>query len=196
MAKRALIKIRDQYRQGRRADLRFWQQGRPGYGEMLLCQGFSGRVSHRGNGGLMPERRKKYVKDVSFILDIGGQDMKAMWLDGGIITNILGERSMFLRMRIFSGKLCFITEYSHSKDCRGCFFFSPSCGVGQPVYGVYEQQHHHGAAERKRTPGYHGRTLPVYYRKRFHQGGAPFQPGFPGGNGSWCRAELLRTMPC
>ena len=34
----------------------------------------------------------KYVKDVSFILDIGGQDMKAIWLDHGIITNILVMR--------------------------------------------------------------------------------------------------------
>ena len=31
----------------------------------------------------------KYVKDASFILDIGGQDMKAIWLDHGIITNIV-----------------------------------------------------------------------------------------------------------
>ena len=31
----------------------------------------------------------KYVKDASFILDIGGQDMKAIWLENGVITNIL-----------------------------------------------------------------------------------------------------------
>ena len=31
----------------------------------------------------------KYVKDVSFILDIGGQDMKAIWVDQGVITNIV-----------------------------------------------------------------------------------------------------------
>ena len=32
---------------------------------------------------------KKYVQDATFLLDIGGQDMKAMWLDNGIITNIV-----------------------------------------------------------------------------------------------------------
>ena len=29
------------------------------------------------------------VPDASFVLDIGGQDMKALWLDGGIITDIV-----------------------------------------------------------------------------------------------------------
>ena len=32
---------------------------------------------------------RKYVEDATFILDIGGQDMKAIWLDNGIITNIV-----------------------------------------------------------------------------------------------------------
>ena len=31
----------------------------------------------------------KYIKDATFILDIGGQDMKAIWIDNGIITNIV-----------------------------------------------------------------------------------------------------------
>ena len=32
---------------------------------------------------------KHISKEVSFILDIGGQDMKAIWIDNGIITNIV-----------------------------------------------------------------------------------------------------------
>lgn len=32
---------------------------------------------------------QKYVSDATFILDIGGQDMKAIWMDNGVITNIL-----------------------------------------------------------------------------------------------------------
>ena len=32
---------------------------------------------------------EKYVDDVSFILDIGGQDMKAIWISNGIATNIV-----------------------------------------------------------------------------------------------------------
>ena len=176
VAKRALIKIRDQYRQAG-ARLKILAAGTTGYGEMLFARAFQAEY-HTVETVAHARAAEKYVKDVSFILDIGGQDMKAMWLDGGIITNILVNEACSSGCGSFLEN---ITEYSHSKDCRGCFFFSPSCGAGQPVYGVYEQQHHHGAAERKRTPGYHGRTLPVYYRKRFHQGGAPFQPGFPGG---------------
>ena len=32
-------------------------------------------------------------------LDIGGQDMKAIWIDNGIITNICCQRSLLLRLR-------------------------------------------------------------------------------------------------
>ena len=31
----------------------------------------------------------RYVDDATFILDIGGQDMKAIWIDHGIVTDIL-----------------------------------------------------------------------------------------------------------
>ncbi len=31
----------------------------------------------------------KYTPDATFLLDIGGQDMKAIWLDNGVITNIV-----------------------------------------------------------------------------------------------------------
>ena len=32
---------------------------------------------------------EKYIDGVSFILDIGGQDMKAVWVDNGVVTNIV-----------------------------------------------------------------------------------------------------------
>ena len=32
---------------------------------------------------------EKYVDGVTFILDIGGQDMKAVWIDNGVVTNIV-----------------------------------------------------------------------------------------------------------
>ena len=87
VAKRALIKIRDQYRQAG-AKLKILAAGTTGYGEMLFAKAFQAEyhtvetVAHARAAG-------KYVKDATFILDIGGQDMKAMWLDKGIITNIL-----------------------------------------------------------------------------------------------------------
>ena len=61
--------------------------GTTGYGEMLFAKAFRSdfhmveTVSHA-------EAAVKYAPDVSFILDIGGQDMKAIRLDGGIITAI------------------------------------------------------------------------------------------------------------
>jgi len=61
--------------------------GTTGYGELLFAKAFKSdfhmveTVSHA-------EAAVKYAPDVSFILDIGGQDMKAIRLDGGIITAI------------------------------------------------------------------------------------------------------------
>lgn len=87
VAKRALIKIRDQYRQAG-ARLKILAAGTTGYGEMLFARAFQAEY-HTVETVAHARAAEKYVKDVSFILDIGGQDMKAMWLDGGIITNIL-----------------------------------------------------------------------------------------------------------
>ncbi|MGI6008019.1 MAG: acyl-CoA dehydratase activase [Ruminococcus sp.] len=87
VAKRALIKIRDRYKK-EGANLHILAAGTTGYGEMLFAKAFQAEyhtvetVAHARAAG-------KYVKDATFILDIGGQDMKAMWLDKGIITNIL-----------------------------------------------------------------------------------------------------------
>lgn len=87
VAKRALIQIRNNYEKAG-AKLHILAAGTTGYGEMLFAKAFQAEyhtvetVAHARAAG-------KYVPDASFILDIGGQDMKAMWLDKGIITNIL-----------------------------------------------------------------------------------------------------------
>ena len=54
---------------------------------------------------------EKYVKDATFILDIGGQDMKAIWLDHGIITNILVNEACSSGLRFFPGELCRLPAY-------------------------------------------------------------------------------------
>ena len=62
--------------------------GTTGYGEEMTAEAFGAdyhtveTVAH-ANGVL------KYVPDASFVLDIGGQDMKAIWINNGIITNIM-----------------------------------------------------------------------------------------------------------
>ena len=59
-----------------------------GYGEELVKNAF------RCDYGLVETvahftAAKYFMPDVDFIIDIGGQDMKAIWLDNGVITNIV-----------------------------------------------------------------------------------------------------------
>lgn len=87
VAKKALISLRDSYREAG-VELDIIAVGTTGYGELLFAEAFDVEchvvetVAHARAAG-------KYVEDASFILDIGGQDMKAIWLDDGIITNIV-----------------------------------------------------------------------------------------------------------
>lgn len=87
VARDALIALRDRYRKAG-ATLDIIAVGSTGYGELLFSKAFNTEchvvetVAHARAAG-------KYVKDATFILDIGGQDMKAIWLDNGIITNIV-----------------------------------------------------------------------------------------------------------
>lgn len=87
VVKEALIAVRNRYREAG-VQLEILSAGTTGYGERLLHKAFSAdchvveTVAHARATG-------KYVPDATFILDIGGQDMKAIWLDQGIITNIL-----------------------------------------------------------------------------------------------------------
>ncbi|GMO51845.1 MAG: 2-hydroxyacyl-CoA dehydratase [Termitinemataceae bacterium] len=61
--------------------------GTTGYGELLFDKAF-GADYHTVETVAHAAAAAHYVPDVSFILDIGGQDMKAINLSGGIVTNI------------------------------------------------------------------------------------------------------------
>ncbi len=87
VAKKALIEMRDRYRRAGAA-LEIVAAGTTGYGEMLFSRAFSIRT-HMVETVAHARAAKKYVPDATFLLDIGGQDMKAIWLDGGVITNIV-----------------------------------------------------------------------------------------------------------
>ena len=87
VAKDALLKVRDKY-ENAGASLNIIAAGSTGYGELLFNKAF-GTECHVVETVAHARAAQKYVKDVSFILDIGGQDMKAIWVDNGIITNIL-----------------------------------------------------------------------------------------------------------
>ncbi len=81
-----LVKMRDTYRaQG--VELIIRAAGVTGYGEILFAKAF-GADYHTVETVAHAEAARKIAPDVSFILDIGGQDMKAIRIQGGIVTAI------------------------------------------------------------------------------------------------------------
>ncbi len=62
--------------------------GTTGYGEMLFDRAYHADY-HVVETVAHSTAATHYVDDASFVLDIGGQDMKAIWLDDGIVTDIL-----------------------------------------------------------------------------------------------------------
>ena len=67
---------------------RFWQPGRPVMEKCCFHAHFSAET-HAVETVLYARAAAKYTPDATFLLDIGGQDMKAIWLDNGVITNIV-----------------------------------------------------------------------------------------------------------
>ncbi len=87
VAKNALLAMRDRYREAGAA-LEILGVGTTGYGEQLFANAFSAEY-HVVETVAHARAAAKYVPDATFLLDIGGQDMKAIWLDNGVITNIV-----------------------------------------------------------------------------------------------------------
>ena len=87
VAKKALIDLRERYRRAN-VRLEILGVGTTGYGENLFARAFSAEC-HVVETVAHAQAAAKYVPDATFILDIGGQDMKAIWLDRGVITNIV-----------------------------------------------------------------------------------------------------------
>ena len=87
VAKNALIGIREKYKKAG-AVLDILGVCTTGYGEQLFARAFSAEC-HVVETVAHVRGVERYVKDASFILDIGGQDMKAIWLNHGVITNIV-----------------------------------------------------------------------------------------------------------
>lgn len=87
VAKNALINMREIYKkQG--VTLNIIAAGTTGYGELLFANAFDTEC-HVVETVAHARAAAKYVEDTSFVLDIGGQDMKAIWIDNGIIKNIV-----------------------------------------------------------------------------------------------------------
>ncbi len=87
VAKKAMIDMREKYK-AMGIDLQIIAAGTTGYGEMLFSRAFS-TETHVVETVAHARATAKYTPDATFLLDIGGQDMKAIWLEDGIITNIV-----------------------------------------------------------------------------------------------------------
>lgn len=87
VARAALIAMRERYAAAD-ADLEILGVGTTGYAELLFSEAFQADY-HVVETVAHSYAAQQYEPEVSFILDIGGQDMKAIWVADGVITNIL-----------------------------------------------------------------------------------------------------------
>ncbi len=87
IATNALIELKDKY-ELLDITLEILGVGTTGYGELLFNKAYHCDY-HTVETVAHTKAATKYVPETSFILDIGGQDMKAIWLDNGIITDIV-----------------------------------------------------------------------------------------------------------
>lgn len=87
VARRALVRLRDRYAAAG-ITLDIAGVGTTGYGELLFHRALHADY-HTVETVAHAHAATRYVPDASFILDIGGQDMKAIWLSDGVIGNIV-----------------------------------------------------------------------------------------------------------
>lgn len=87
VARDALVALHDAYEK-RGVELEVASIGTTGYGEQLFARAF-GADYHTVETVAHARAALAYEPDASFILDIGGQDMKAMWVDRGVITDVI-----------------------------------------------------------------------------------------------------------
>jgi len=86
VVKQALLEMYEKY-QNAGINLEVIALGTTGYGELLFDKAL-GADYHTVETVAHAASAQKYIPGVSFILDIGGQDMKAIHISNGIVTNI------------------------------------------------------------------------------------------------------------
>ncbi|MBN2735736.1 MAG: 2-hydroxyacyl-CoA dehydratase [Spirochaetales bacterium] len=87
VVRNALVSMRDKYR-AKGQTLNVLGVGTTGYGELLFSEAFKADY-HTVETVAHAEAARLENPDVSFILDIGGQDMKAIFIKNGIVTGIV-----------------------------------------------------------------------------------------------------------
>ena len=134
VARKALIELRDAYHAAG-VEIEILACGTTGYGENLFARAFHADC-HTVETVAHTAAATKFVPDASFVLDIGGQDMKAIWLDGGIITDIMVNEAC-------------------SSGC-GSFIEGFAASLGIPVTGIAD------AAIRSTSPAVLGSRCTVF----------------------------------
>ncbi len=87
VAQKALLELRKRW-QDKGIALEILGCGTCGYGELLFSAALHADY-HTVETVAHVEATRSFVPDASFVLDIGGQDMKAIWLDNGVISDIV-----------------------------------------------------------------------------------------------------------
>lgn len=134
IACRALLSLYERYR-ARGIELDVLGAGTTGYGELLFSRAFR-TDCHMVETLAHSLAAAQYVPDATFILDIGGQDMKAIWVDDGVVTDIVVNEACS------SGCGSFLESFAHS--------------LGVPTEGIAE------AAFRSRNPAQLGSRCTVF----------------------------------
>ena len=134
VARCALVNLRDRYRE-QGVEVEVLACGTTGYGEALFARAFHADC-HTVETVAHTAAATKFVPDATFVLDIGGQDMKAIWLDDGIITDIMVNEAC-------------------SSGC-GSFLEGFAASLGIPVSGIAD------AAIRSKAPAVLGSRCTVF----------------------------------
>ena len=119
VAKNALIALRERFKAAG-TSLKILAAGSTGYGEMLFHKAF-GTETHTVETVAHARAAGKYVEDATFILDIGGQDMKAIWLDHGVITNIVVNEACSSGCGSFLGNFAAMLNIPQEKIAEEAF---------------------------------------------------------------------------
>ena len=114
--------------------------GTTGYGELMFAQALNAD-SHTVETVAHAHAAQRYVPDVSFILDIGGQDMKALWIDEGIITNVVVNEACSSGCGSFLENFASTLGITTHGHCRSGLSFRISCSTRKSLHRIYEFQH-------------------------------------------------------
>ena len=87
VVRQGLVDLAEKYRR-RGVELEILGLGTTGYGEQMLSAAFHADY-HTVETVAHARGCRRFFPDATFLLDIGGQDMKAIWLKDGVVTNIM-----------------------------------------------------------------------------------------------------------